>query len=93
MLLFCAYKILINLLCVFGSIFSLLTNVQVTLSTNPYFSDLNELLQNVSPVFRAIFLGIQSAIPVISIVYSPWSYSWREFKKKITISDILSKHK
>ena len=87
---FAQQMVLINLLTGIGSVFSLLTNVQVTLSTNPYFDFLNKVLQNVSPVFRVIFLAIQSAIPIISIIYSPWSYSWREFKKKIINSDLIT---
>lgn len=90
---FAQQMVLINLLTGIGSVFSLLTNVQVTLSTNPYFDYLNKLLQNVSPMFRVIFLCIQSAIPVISIIYSPWSYSWREIKKKIINSELLTSNK
>lgn len=87
---FAQQMVLINLLTCVGSVFLILTNVQVTLSTNPYFDYLNKLLQNVSPLFRVIFLSIQSAVPVISIVYSPWSYSWRDFKNKIKKSDFLT---
>ena len=80
---FAQQMVIINLLTCLGSIFSVLTNVQVTLSTNPYFASLGTTLENVSPMFRFIFLAIQSGIPIISIMYSPWSYSWKEFKNKI----------
>lgn len=90
---FAQQMVLINLLTGIGSVFSLLTNIQVTLSTNPYFDYLNKLLQNVSPMFRVIFLCIQSTIPVISIIYSPWSYSWRDIKKKIINSELLTSNK
>ena len=87
---FAQQMVIINLLTCLGSIFSVLTNVQVTLSTNPYFASLGTTLENVSPMFRFIFLAIQSGIPIISIMYSPWSYSWKEFKNKIikTGSDV-----
>ena len=87
---FAQQMVIINLLTCLGSIFSVLTNVQVTLSTNPYFASLGNTLENVSPMFRFIFLAIQSGIPIISIMYSPWSYSWKEFKNKIikTGSDV-----
>ena len=87
---FAQQMVIINLLTCLGSIFSVLTNVQVTLSTNPYFASLGTTLENVSPMFRFIFLAIQSGIPIISIMYSPWSYSWKDFKNKIikTGSDV-----
>jgi len=80
---FAQQMVIINLLTGLGSVFSLLTNVQVTLSTNPYFASLGNTLENVSPMFRFIFLAIQSGIPIISIMFSPWSYSWKDFKNKI----------
>ena len=99
---FAQQMVIINLLTCLGSIFSVLTNVQVTLSTNPYFASLGTTLENVSPMFRFIFLAIQSGIPIISIMYSPWSYSWKEFKNKIiktgsdvgkSIKEKISSHK
>ena len=80
---FAQQMVIINLLTCLGSIFSVLTNVQVTLSTNPYFASLGTTLENVSPMFRFIFLAIQSGIPIISIMYSPWSFSWTNFKNRV----------
>jgi hypothetical protein len=80
---FAQQMVIINLLTGLGSLFSVLTNVQVTLSTNPYFASLGNTLENVSPMFRFIFLAIQSGIPIISIMYSPWSFSWTNFKNRV----------
>lgn len=82
--------ILINLLTCIGSVFSVLSSVQVTLSTNPYFNFLNGILENVSPLFRITFLIIQSTIPIISIIYSPWSYSLKDSKMKSNQSEIIT---
>ena len=68
---FATQLIVINGLNIVGSIFSIFTGVDIeTLTVDYYVIDAD--FDITRPLFRIIFLGIQTSIPILSIFLSPW---------------------
>jgi hypothetical protein len=76
---------LFNILICLGSFFLLIENFQVAISTSSYFDSIELKLIYLGPIFRSIFLVIQSMIPIISISFSPWLFTFKNFKLNVNI--------
>jgi hypothetical protein len=74
---------LLNILICLGSFFLLIENFQVAISTSTYFDSIELKLIYLGPIFRSIFLVIQSMIPIVSISFSPWLFTFKNFKLNV----------
>ncbi len=68
--------VLINAINILGSIFSILINISLNLATSGTGQSLSSLeyFQYLRPIFRFIFILIQTMIPPLSLMNRPWRY-------------------
>ena len=63
--------ILMNLFIVMSNLFSVIVDFLIVLAANPAFFYLDALLWQFRPIARILFLGFQSMIPILSILFNP----------------------
>lgn len=73
--------ILMNIFIVLSNILSVMVDFLIVLATNPAFLFLDQLLWEVRPIVRILFLVFQSFIPIISIIYNPEVKCFTFFQK------------
>ncbi|CAF0867405.1 unnamed protein product [Brachionus calyciflorus] len=82
--------ILINIFNVLSTIISIMVNFQMVLAAKDEFRVLDSLFLELRPIIRTIFISLQTALPILSIIYNPEILFFKKIAEKVKISFTLT---
>lgn len=68
--------IFLNLCVIISTVLAMMVNFMMVIAENPQFSSLDLQLEELRPILRILFLLFQSCIPLMSLIFNPWSFNF-----------------